>query len=208
MLVVLKKCARVISKFKADTSGAALVEMGMLLPFLVFMMAGGIVVQDAIRVTYLQSKATYTVSDMASREDNFVDSNFFDGMDSVYRFLTNNNYPTELRISTVECTSECESQTERVLEFCWSTSTDGLPDLTNADMDLYEARIPLFAAGDTMLMTEAFLEYTPLFGDLVVSPRTVDAIAFTRPRIAPQIKFDTGAVDADGNPILRDCFNN
>ncbi|GAA6158882.1 hypothetical protein NBRC116589_10560 [Ruegeria sp. HU-ET01832] len=197
-----------VARLKADTSGAALVEMGMVLPFLIFLTAGGIVVQDAIRVTYLQSKAAYTVSDMVSREDNFIDSGYFDGMDSIYRFLTNNSYPTELRMSTVECTADCADQAQRVLEFCWSESTDGLTDLTNAQMIFYADRIPLFAEGDTLLMTEAFLDYTPWFGDLIISAQTFDSIAFTRPRLAPQIKFDTGAIDTDGNQIIRDCFNN
>jgi hypothetical protein len=75
-------------------------------------------------------------------------------------------------------------------------------------MILYADRIPLFAEGDTLLMTEAFLDYTPWFGDLIISAQTFNAIAFTRPRLAPQIKFDTGAIDTDGNPIIRDCFNN
>lgn len=212
MFSKLKRHARAIHcailRFKDDTSGAALVEMGMVLPFLILLTSGGLVVQDAIRVSYIQSKATYTVSDMVSREDSFIDANYFDGMDSVFRFLTDNGYPTELRISTVECTENCADESQRVLEFCWSESTDGLLDLTNDEIDLYASRIPLFAQGDTMLMTESFLDYTPLLGDFIISPSRYASIAFTRPRIAPQIKFDVGAVDVDGNPIVLDCFNN
>ncbi|WP_171240476.1 TadE/TadG family type IV pilus assembly protein [Ruegeria sp. HKCCA5491] len=199
---------RAIGRFVRDTSGAALVEMGFALPILILLTTGALVVQDAVRMSYLRSKATYTVSDMISREDTFIDADYFNGLNSVFRYIVGPQHPSELRISTIECTADCQDEAQRVLEFCWSHPSSGLSALTNDQIASYEARTPLFSEGDTLLMTEAFLDYTPLFGDFIMSPQTYQTVAFTRPRIAGQIKFDTGAVDTDGSTIVRDCFNN
>ncbi len=199
---------RSVHRFTRDTSGAALVEMGIALPMLILLTCGALVVQDAVRMSYLRSKAAYTVSDMVSREDSLIDSDYFDGLNSVFKYILGDKHPSELRISTIECTADCENEAERVLEFCWSHPSSGLRALTNDEIAFYAANTPLFTEGDTLLMTEAFLDYTPMFGDFILSRRTYETLAFTRPRIAGQIKFDTGAVDTDGNAIIRDCFNN
>ena len=199
---------RSVHRFTRDTSGAALVEMGIALPMLILLTCGALVVQDAVRMSYLRSKAAYTVSDMVSREDSLIDSDYFDGLNSVFKYILGDKHPSELRISTIECTADCENEAERVLEFCWSHPSSGLQALTNDEIAFYAANTPLFTEGDTLLMTEAFLDYTPMFGDFILSRRTYETLAFTRPRIAGQIKFDTGAVDTDGNAIIRDCFNN
>lgn len=198
---------RAVISFVNDKSGAALVEMALVLPVMVILFGAALVVQDGAINSYQNSKAAYTVSDMVSREDTLIDNDYFAGLNSVFRYLVGDEFPTELRISTIECTADCESDASRVLEVCWSQPTDGLPALTTAEIASYGDRTPLFSEGDTLLMTEAFLDYTPLLSS-IMSPRTFETLAFTRPRIVGQIKYDTGTVDLAGNAIIKDCFNN
>ncbi|MDJ0858423.1 MAG: hypothetical protein QNJ03_05045 [Dinoroseobacter sp.] len=199
---------RLIYRFKTSTDGGAVVEMGLLLPVLILLFVAGLVAQDAIRMAYLNNKAVYTVSDMVSREDELIDGAYFEGLHSVYRYLIDERYPTNLRITTIECTADCTDEETRVLEVCWSETTAGLAGLSTEEIDAYNDTTPLFAQGDTLLVTEAFLDYSPLIDNPLLPSQTYDAIAYTRPRIIGQVKFDTGAFDGDGNKILRDCFNN
>ena len=208
ILKKLKFLTSATAVFAKDRSGAAVVEFSIVLPVMLLVFGVGLVVQDAIRMSYLNNKAAYTLSDMVSREDVQIDSPYFDGLNSIYEYLIDYRYPTHLRISTIECTSDCTDATRRILEVCWSKPSSGLSALTTADIAAYNSRTPVLAQGDTLLMTETFLEYTPLLGDAILSSRTYEATTFTRPRIVPQLKFDTGAFDSFGNKLLKDCFNN
>ena len=133
------------------------------------------------------------------REDEWIDAPYFDGLEKVFTYLTDDRYPTDLRITTIECTANCTDEETRVLEVCWSQASTGLSRLQTADIAAYIERTPLFVEGDTLLMTEAFMDYTPLVMSNFIPPR---------PRIAGQIKFNTGATDGTGNIIFQDCFNN
>ncbi|MEM8580588.1 MAG: TadE/TadG family type IV pilus assembly protein [Pseudomonadota bacterium] len=208
VLISARAFKRSVRRFWFDNHGGAVVEMGIILPVMLLLFVAGLVAQDSVRMAYLNNKAVYTVSDMVSREDELIDGGYFNGLHSVYRYLIDQRFPTGMRITTIECTANCTNEETRVLEVCWSQTTAGLAQLTTEDIEAYNAKTPLFAEGDTLLMTEAFLDYSPLIDNALMPTQTYEAIAFTRPRIIGQVKFDTGTVDGDGNQILRDCFNN
>ncbi len=199
---------KTLKRFARDCQGAMLVEFAFCLPLLMLLFAGALVLQDAIRIGYLNSKASYTVADMVSREDESINTPYFEGLDSVFQYMVGERYPSGLRMTTIECTANCTDQETRVLEVCWSKSSPGSAELETAEINNYAARTPLFAEGDTMIITETFLNYTPPVFTTLFDPRTYEAIVFTRPRISGQIKFDTGATDGVGNTVFRDCFNN
>lgn len=204
----VQRASKSVRAFVRETDATAVVEMSIVLPAMILFFGVGLIVQDAIRISYLNNKAAYTVSDMVSREDVQIDTPYFEGLNSVFDYLINYRYPTELRISTIECTADCDDEDARVLEVCWSKPSSGLTALTNEDIAEYADRTPILAMGDTLLMTEAFLDFTPFMGDAILSAKTYEAISFTRPRIVPQLKFDTGITDEFGNAVLQDCFNN
>lgn len=203
-----RQSKRYLKRYSADCEGAALVEFAICLPVTLLLLAGAAVLQDSIRMGYINSKASYTLSDMISREDEGVDSAYFAGLDSIFDYMTDARYPTDLRMTTIECTANCSNQENRVLEVCWSEASAGFGKLTTSDINLIAARTPLFAEGDTLLVTETYLDYTPPAFDKFFPPTRLEAIAFTRPRVTQQIKFDTGTTDEDGNTVFRDCFNN
>lgn len=202
------KIKRSLGSFAGDCRGAAIVEFAAVLPVIVILMSGALVMKDRIRMGYLNSKASYTLADMVSREDESIDAPYFEGLDSVFEYLVDGRYPTDLRITTIECTADCTDQDTRTLEVCWSQASSDFPELTTMEIANYNARTPLFAEGDTLVMTETFLDYTPLVFNSVFDPKRYEAITFTRPRVAGQIKFDTGELQEDGNPAFEDCFNN
>lgn len=205
---VLLTARHAIKRFSRDTNGAALVEFALCLPLLLVFLAAAVVLQDAIRMGYINEKASYTLGDMASREDESIDAGYFDGLASIQQFMISSRYPADLRMTVLECTANCANEETRVLEVCWSESSPNFGELTTDTLAGFSARAPLFASGDTLLMTEAYLDYTPPAFTRFFDGQRYEAINFMRPRLASQIKFDTGATDADGETIFRDCFNN
>ncbi|WP_143089864.1 TadE/TadG family type IV pilus assembly protein [Tropicimonas isoalkanivorans] len=178
------------------------VETVIILPILCFVYIAGVVWFDAFRTQYTNLSAIYAISDMVSREQNGIDQDYFEGLHSVYQFLTNGAHPTQLRLSIVECTKDCTSSDSRELAVCWSTGTAGRPPLEDTDIAKMEDRIPYFAKGDQTIVTETFMAYTPLF-NIGMGPRVFKNEIFTRPRgVTGQIKWDKG----DGS--FDDCFNN
>lgn len=199
---------KAVRRFVHDTEGAALLEFAICLPVTILLLAGAAVLQDSIRAGYTNSKASYTLSDMISREDEGIDVDYFAGLDSIFEYMTDARFPTDLRMTTLECTENCTDQDSRVLEVCWSEASAGFDELTSATLNTIASRTPLFAEGDTLLVTETFLDYTPPAFDRFFPARRLEAISFSRPRLTQQIKFDTGVTDVDGNPVFKDCFNN
>lgn len=197
-----------LEQFARQSEGAALVEFAVCLPLTILLLAGAVVLQDSIRVGYVNSKASYTLSDMISREDDGIDADYFEGLESIFDFMTDDRFPTDLRMTVIECTENCTDEDTRVLEVCWSEASNGFAELETSDLDRIASRTPLFVDGDTLLVTETYLDYTPSAFTKFFPSRRLAAISFTRPRLTQQIKFDTGTTDVDGNTVFEDCFNN
>ena len=147
----LKRCFK---DFAQDCRGVALTEFAICLPLMILLLAGAVISQDTIRMAYLNNKEAYTLSDMVSREDVSIDTPYSEGLDSIFDFMTNGRYPTDLRVTTIECTANCTDEATRVIEVRWSKSSMDFAELTTDDIDLFALRTPLFAKGDTMLITE------------------------------------------------------
>ncbi|PRY25265.1 TadE-like protein [Aliiruegeria haliotis] len=190
-----------LARYFRRCDGSISVETALVMPILFALYAGAFVWFDAYRVQNINLKATYTISDMISREYEKIDSDYFDGLDKIYDYLTHSTHPTSLRVSTLECTGNCDSDEARTLEVCWSHGSTGRVNLTTADIKYYEHAIPLFHEADTLIMTETFLNYSPAF-NVGINAQTFENTVFTRPRLAGQIKFE------DSSGTLNDCYSN
>ena len=71
----------------------------------------------------------------------------------------------------------------------WSYGTHGMPLLTNANVNDYASRLPTIPAGDTLIVMETWLDYTPAFDVGGLEPRTFKEFIATRPRFVAQVPF-------------------
>ncbi|MFD0979615.1 TadE/TadG family type IV pilus assembly protein [Tropicimonas aquimaris] len=187
--------------FLVRADGSLSVEAAIILPALCYIYVGSFVWFDAFRMQTVNLKATYTISDMISREFNAIDQDYFDGLDSVYEYLTDGVYPTQLRVSIIECTDGCDSDDTRQLAVCWSKATTGRLPLTDEDLAGKGDIVPYFQWADQLIMTETFMAYTPAF-NVGLGAQTYENVVFTRPRLTGQVKFEL----SDGS--FEDCNNN
>ncbi|MFV0359616.1 TadE/TadG family type IV pilus assembly protein [Tropicimonas sp.] len=199
MQAAIRRTGTAARRFARACEGTVTVETVLVLPVLCWLYAAAFVWFDAYRVQNQNLKAVYALSDAISRETHSIDQSDFEGMEAIYGYLTHDRFPVRLRVSAIKCTANCTSDEDRTLEVCWSVASATDTPLTNSDLPDYLGVTPLSNAGDTLVLTEAFMEYTPAF-NVGIGARTFDHLIFTRPRLAGQIKFDD-----DGE--MRHCFS-
>ena len=177
-----------LARFARDTHGGLTVEAVLALPMLTFLYASSFVWFDAFRSQNTNLKATYTISDMISRETLPLTDNYLNGIHMVFDYLADSAAPSQVRITTVKCTEDCDKDS-RKLEVCWSWATSGKTPHTEASFDAMEASIPVMPIGDTVVVAETFMLYRPWF-EVGLPEMTMDNFIVTRPRFAPQINYN------------------
>lgn len=173
-----------LRRFREDQRGSLSVEAVLVLPFLLWAFAGLYTFFDGYRAQNVNLKAAYTISDMLSRETGTIDSDYIDGMNRVYDFLTYSPEDTEIRV-TVITYIEGEDRHEIVC----SESTGARNEITLANWDIVEDEIPNMPDGDTLIIVETWMTYDPLI-DVGVSRKDMTNLIVTRPRFAPQLDCD------------------
>ncbi|ABA79575.1 pilus assembly protein [Rhodobacter sphaeroides] len=168
--------------FWSDRRGSATVEMVLVLPLLVWAYLGIYVFFDAFAKITVSSKATYTISDMLSRQRSSVDGTFLANAHGLFDWLTGAR-ATSIRVSSITW-----DETSQSYEVQWSFAEGG-PDIqTNATIGDYEDRIPVLPEGDYLILVETWMDYTPLFLQFL-DPFTFTEFTVTRPRFMPKLDF-------------------
>jgi len=174
--------------FAQETRGTLSVETALIMPFLLGLFAVTYVWYDAFRTKNAVLKATYSVADMISRETVPMTDNYFNGLTTVFTFMIETPDPTSLRITTVKCTEKCDDDALRELEMCWSWASGDYPAHNTTTFQALEEAIPLMVLGDTVVVTEGRVEYTPLFRRWMDDMELRNTIV-TRPRFTPQVAY-------------------
>lgn len=196
----MSKLFRKLFRFQSDQEGSLSVEAVFAFPMLLWAATGLYTFFDVYKAQSASYRANYTISDMLSRETNAIDVNYLNGMFKVFRYMTNAD-PSEswIRVSVVQCISECDDSEERELNMEWSKSVNGARSMTNDDFDFYNQYIPLLAQSDRLILVETSYDYQPPFSNALVSFGARDLVSHvvTRPRFAPQLVWDNTGYDTN-----------
>ena len=187
-------------KFRADQAGTATVEAVIALPMLLWAGTATFIFFDAYKAQNTTYRANYTISDVLSRETSSVDYNYLAGMYKVYRFMTNANSDSWIRVSQLQCVSDCDDEDTRVLQFDWSHAVNGVRSLEDVDFDFYRSKIPLLARSDRLVLVETFMQYHPPLKSILMDFGSQNLVSYTvtRPRFAPQLLWDPAYDPSDG----------
>jgi Flp pilus assembly protein TadG len=185
-------------RFGRDEAASMSVEAALIAPLLFWAFLATFTYFDVYRVKNVAMKSNYAISDLLSRETNVIDMDYLTGTKNLYRYLTQADSSSWLRVSVVHCTDGCAvaggpNEGERTLEADWSRATDGKPTFSDADiMDHFDNIIPLIATGERVIIVETTMDYDPPFSATLtgITDQTFRDIVMTRPRFAPQLCFD------------------
>lgn len=189
-MTMMKRTVHILRRFTRETRGAVVVEAVLILPLLLWAYTVTFVFFDAYHAQTRNLRATYTIADLVSRQTRMLHASDIDGMNKVFDMLNNTSVTgetTAIRITDVQW--DQKSKTYKVV---WSDGTNGKPPQTDASIKLISDKLPVLADGDTELVVETWLTYTPAFQPIFgagLTARTLYQMVTTRPRLSPQVKF-------------------
>lgn len=174
------------ARLRDDTRGSVTLEMVFVIPMLLIVILALFVYFDAFRNQRTNISASYTVSDLLSRQTEPVTPAMIEGMHDLYDFITRSRFQTSMRVSSVYY--DVREQRYTVV---WSYATRGGTALTTAALQDRTDRLPTIPRGDTALIVEAGIDYEPPFS-AGLSEQVMRYFVVTRPRFAPQVVYDDG----------------
>lgn len=166
-----------------EQRGAVSVEAVLVLPAVIFALLAMFVYFDAFRTQKSNTSVSYTVSDLVSRQITPITPAFVENMHDLFDYLARTRHPTAMRLSSVYY-----NVVDDEYQVVWSYATRGNTVLSNAELNAAIDRMPLIPRGDTVVLLETRMSYTPPF-TVGIGAQIMDHFVVTRPRFAPQIAF-------------------
>lgn len=188
------------NRFRRDEDGAITVEAVIAIPFVALAFCAIYVFFDVYRVNTSSQKAAYIVADHISRQTEPVDEGFIDGMNTLHDILARTRNRTTIRVSSIGWSDA----TDRFVAI-WSVDTGNGPVLTDTELNGPMAEsLPSIPQGETFVLVETAVGYTPLFR-VGIGEQVFRQAIVTRPRFAPQVAFDDGNFLAFQIFTIADC---
>ena len=177
---------RQVRRFLHREDGTVIAEALIVLPVLLWAYIGLFVYWDCFRSLNTVQKATYTVSDMLSREETGIQSSYIEGLHKVLDYLIDKDQHATMRVTSVTW-----SDTNQQFEVHWSRTTDGaiMPELTTGTLQDYAGHIPLMTPGDYVVIVEVQVPYKPAF-NIGLTDQVFSEFIVTRPRFLPCLPID------------------
>ncbi len=190
---ILRTALRLVNRFRRSERGSYSVETVLIFPLLIFAFAGLSTFFEAFRTLNVNMRASYTIADMLSREDDEIDLDYPDGLNSMLALLTRSPKPTVLRITQVAYDGNNDD-----MEISWSVVSGGsgnyIVPLTDATLHTIEDQIPIMAHGDVNLVVETYSAFEPFLAFHGLDAFYFENLVVTRPRFAPHLCFEDGLI--------------
>lgn len=176
---MLKWSGRHLRRFAKDEDGLVMTEFLILLPLLIWTFMALVVYWDAYRTINAAQKASYTISDLVSRQSN-IDRSFIRGMEKVMEGLLGTPNVVSMRITSLEWDVDKNGTGKYIVLFSESPYSRK-PKVTNAAAQAMADKIPMMSSGDTTVVVETWTNYRPGF-DVGIPFTTFENFIVTRPR--------------------------
>lgn len=185
-----------------DERGSFSVEAVLMFPMLVWAFMAMFVFFEGLRENNINLKATYTISDLLSRETELIDQSYLEGMNGVYAWLSRSATPVSMRVTVVRYDAATDSHIN-----IWSRGVAGQPDLTQEGVDnVISPHVPIMADANSAIVVETWTTYNPIM-DIGLTDTDIYNIVVTAPRFSEQLIFEgindgtgSGHDDETGNP--------
>lgn len=176
---------RMFAKYRSDNTGAMTMEFMVMLPILLMWFAGLFVFFDAFQSWMKSLKATYTVSDILTRQT-VVDDDYIHALDGVFDSISQSktNATSFMRVSQVK-------NNDGTLEMVWTTDTFEGPVLVEATIDDVRAHVPTLMDNEYVIVFQTYRPFNPLFDWVGLSDMTFEN------NITSPLRFTSSLVNTD-----------
>lgn len=185
----MRKLVRHLRRFQREDRGAVTVEFLIVFPLLVWAYVAMWVFFDMMRVAASHQKAAYVISDMLSRETDYITPTYIDNTKSLFDYLMVIDRDNAIRISSIGYDDDTESY-----EVVWSQARGDQEALETSDIADWDDQLPLLAAGDELILVETWYRYHISFSQIDLDDIDLHNFVYTRPRFAAVLKYsETGS---------------
>lgn len=179
------KIRSALTGFRRQENGTLSAEVVLALPVFIWCIFGMYTYWDAFRSLNTTQKASFTISDLITREMEPVTTTYLNGLHDVLQYMVSDKLPVQLRVTSVTF-----SGPRNRFEVEWSRSPNGeMPQLTTTSLQALAPKIPMLADGDSIILVETRAEFTPFF-DLYLTDDEFEQFIVTKPRFVPRICLD------------------
>ena len=181
---MFSKLPRTAKAFFKKEDGLVSVEFALYVPMLLFAFAATVTYFDAFRQENSNLKAAYTVSDLISRETNYVNETYIDSMHKLTELMIRSDSEISVRISVVRWD---EADGRHYVD--WSkVRGSSYSEWTDETVEAIQDSLPTMSDQERVIVVETNNKLTPLF-NVGLPTMNIQNLVFTRPRFAPQVVF-------------------
>lgn len=175
------------SRFARDTRGSIVVDSLSGIMLLSLGASAFFSFWEAYQVQNRVQKATYTISDLISRQrGTTLSRTFLDGMEQTAEFLMHDDQNAVMRITQVRRTSGVATDTTG-LAIDWSYSPcNAKTALTTATISQIRTKLPLIDLGAALIVVEVDVEYDPGMSEVGFGKMTYRGFLSSLPRFEQQ----------------------
>lgn len=181
-MTIIQQFVRAKQNF-ANERGSFSVEAVLMFPLLIWAFIAMFVFFEGLRESNINLKATYTVSDLLSRETELIDQDYLDGMNEVYAWLSRSPNDVALRVTVVRYDADSDSHIK-----IGSGGVDR-DELTQLQVDAWiSPHVPIMADASTAIVVETWTTFTPIL-DIGLTETDIYNVIVTAPRFDGQLTF-------------------
>lgn len=170
--------------FRQDREGSISVEFALYAPLLLGVFAAFYTFFDAFRQESMNLKAAYTISDLISRETNYINNTYLDSMYSMAGLLIRGDTTFGMRVTVVRW-----DEADQSYYVDWSkVRGGGYVEWTDANINVVKDDLPAMPDQERVILVETNNTVDPVFR-IGLPTMEINNFVFTRPRFAPQVVF-------------------
>jgi len=177
-----------LRRFWQDQKGLMSAEAALMMPLLLWAHMGIFTFFDGFRTQNVTLRAAYTISDLLSRETDYVTPSYMNGLNDMLGLLTQSKYETMLRVTVVRYDL---ANDDHIL--VWSEVDGGLSDVLPLTQTTLESklvpRIPAMGDADSVIIVETWSAFMPIM-NFGIDAFYMENMVVTRPRFAPQLLWE------------------
>ncbi|MWD26524.1 hypothetical protein E0K89_003440 [Aquicoccus sp. SCR17] len=173
-----------LREFLRDSRASITVESAILLPILSICFVLMYVIFDAFRQQAVSQKASYTISDMLSRETDYINPTYMDHAREMLEWLSSQHrQDIALRVTVISYDAD---QDRYAVE--WSKTRGDSQPWHSSDVRDWHDQLPVMVDNEQVILVETWSQYEPPL-NVGFLPREIRTRVFTRPRFTGQLKW-------------------
>lgn len=181
--MLINKLISRLKAFAAETKGSVSVEFILMIPVLFWAYMAIYVYFDGYRQSAVNLKATYTISDLISRETEIITDQYVDSMHALMEVMTLSDSPTSLRITVIRW-----SEADDRYYVDWSVNRGYATAMDDINIGDIKTRLPVMPDNERVILVETVNTFIPVF-KIGMENKQLENFVFSRPRFAPQVLY-------------------